>query len=88
MVHITTSNVGESAGSAPLGSFVYAMPDVSLLKMVSLKEKFALTVCSESISANLSARRYALQVRVLTMPQGLQKFWPAGRTNLSTLVAV
>lgn len=30
MVHLTTTTIGESAGStAPLGSFVYAMPDVS-----------------------------------------------------------
>lgn len=30
MVHLTTSTIGEAVGSiAHLGSFVYAMPDVS-----------------------------------------------------------
>jgi hypothetical protein len=29
MVHLTTSTLGEVASRAPLGSFVYAMPDVS-----------------------------------------------------------
>lgn len=29
MVHLTTSDIGEASGSqAPLGSFVYAMPNV------------------------------------------------------------
>lgn len=29
MIHLTTTTIGESAGTvAPMGSFVYAMPDV------------------------------------------------------------
>lgn len=36
MVHLTTSELGESGSTlAPLGSFVYTMPDVSILSSVT-----------------------------------------------------